>query len=96
MGGIRHEAPLPGERLLQPVQHVVERLRQPPRLDRPLGRHPGGELAGVDRTGDSGHPADRPGASARDEDDGDQRRNERDGAGHEEGPGHARLGRLDG
>ena len=96
MGGIRHKTPLPGERLLQPSSMWLNDS-----ASRRASTGPSGSIlvesspastapatVAIRRTGRVLRPATSTTAISA--------ANERDGAGHEEGPGHARLGGLDG
>ncbi len=62
VGGVGDELALAAERLREPVEHVVERLRRGPATSLPSGPatvHPRLEIAGVDPSGDRGHPPQR-------------------------------------
>ena len=94
--GVGDEAALAGKGILEPVEHVVERLRQGADLVAgALGPDPAVELAGVHLGCDPRHPPQRRRGAGGEQVAGDQRRGQGQGADQEEGAGDLRLGPLD-
>ena len=96
VGSVGEDLSLARERLLEPVEHPVERLGEDPDLiGAPAGRlHARAEVAGIDARGHLCHAAKRSGHSCSGQVGGEQREPEDDDAGQRERPRHPVLGTL--
>jgi hypothetical protein len=98
MRGVGYELALAGERLREPVEHVVERLREDADLVPAALRrgHAWLQIASVDTGRHSRHPAEGRGHTRAREIRRDQGERERERAGHDERLGDAALRLIDG
>ena len=94
VGHVGHEAPLPLERLVQPLEHAIEGGRQPAELLRALGTHAAAQVAARDLLRGGGHVVDGGERPPGQEQAADRGEHQHEGQPEQQLPAQAREGRL--